>query len=236
MTEAPPLGLGQGLLRLSRGLIAYGVVGLVVAAIGLGALLWVNGRVGSLQSEAATTVARLATTTEQTSEALHDAAVTATTFSTTLDGIAKAVPATSAQIAALRTDLVALESQLRGVNILGNTPLASAADAVGRISASMAGIDTQLGIVAVALSANSNALAANATSLRRLGDSTATLAARLRSGVVEDSLGDVQSVTVVLLLAFTVLSVVPAVGALALGIWLQRELERRARTPEVGVL
>ena len=179
MTEAPPLGLRHGLLRLSRGLIAYGVVGLVVAAIGLGALLWVNGRVGSLQSEAATTVAQLATTTEQTSEALHDAAVTATTFSTTLDGIAKAMPATSAQIAALRTDLVGLESQLRGVNILGSTPLGSAADAVGRISASMAGIDTQLGIVAVALSANSNALAANATSLRRLGDSTATLAAWL---------------------------------------------------------
>jgi hypothetical protein len=42
---------------------------------------------------------------------------------------------------------------------------------------------------------------------------------------VEDSLGDVQLVIVVVLLVFTALSLVPAIGALVFGMWLRRELE-----------
>ena len=53
MSESRPLGLRGGLRRLSRGLIAYGIVGLVVAAIGFGALVWVNSRVSSLRGEVA---------------------------------------------------------------------------------------------------------------------------------------------------------------------------------------
>jgi len=45
------VGLRGGLYRLSRGLIAYGIVGLVVTAIGLGALVWANDRVGHLHGE-----------------------------------------------------------------------------------------------------------------------------------------------------------------------------------------
>ena len=41
----PPLDLRGGLHRLSRGLIAYGIIGLIVCIVGLGALVWVNGRI-----------------------------------------------------------------------------------------------------------------------------------------------------------------------------------------------
>jgi hypothetical protein len=226
MTESRPLDLQGGLKRLSKGLIAYGVIGLVVAAIAFGALMWVNGRIGDLRTEVDTTIAQLATTTERTTTALRNASRTAQTFSTTLEQAANAMPSASQRIVGLRADLSSLETQLRSVNILGATPLGSAADAVGKISASLEGIDTQLSLIGVALTANSQALAANATSLDLLADSTDAIATRLGSGVVDDSLGDVQMVIVVTLLVFTLLSLVPAVGALAFGIWLRRELEQ----------
>jgi hypothetical protein len=224
--DAPPPDLRGGLGRLSRGLIAYGIIGLVVAGIGFGALVWVNGRIDNVRSEAGTTVAQLATTMERSAEALHDASTTARTFSLTLDQAATALPAVSSQLAGVRSDLSALEEQLRSVSILGQSPLSSAANAVGRIAVSLGGLDTQLSLAAVALAANRDALAANATSLGQLGDSAAALAGRLRSGVIDDSLGDVQLVIALMLLVFIALSMVPAVGALVFGLWLRRQLER----------
>jgi len=93
------------------------------------------------------------------------------------------------------------------------------------MSASLDGIGAQLAIVATALKANSDALGTNAASLGKLADSTQALADRLGSGQVEDSLGDVQTVVIVVLLVFTLLSLVPAAGALAFGMWLRREIE-----------
>lgn len=224
MGEHRRLGMRAGLRRLSRGLIAYGIVALIVAAIAFGTTVWANGRLGNLRDTVGGSVDQMATSMERSAEALHDAARTATTFSSTLDQGAAAMPAVSQQIAAVHTDLLALQDQLRSVSIFGATPLSTAADAVGRIAVSLGGLDTQLQLAAVALAANGDALASSSTSLARLGDSAAALATRLRSGVIEDSFGDVQLVIVLVLLAFTALSVVPAAGALALGVWLRREL------------
>jgi hypothetical protein len=219
-----PLDLRFGLERLSRGLIAYGIVALAVATIGFGATLWANGRLGNLRDTVGVSVDEMATSMERSAAALHDASNTATTFSSTLGQGAAAMPAVSQQIAAVRTDLAALQDQLRSVSLFGASPLSAAADTVGQIGVSLEGLDTQLQLAAVALKANGDALASNSTSLGQLGDSAAALAARLRSGVIEDSFGDVQGVIVIVLLAFTALSVVPAIGALVLGMWLRREL------------
>jgi hypothetical protein len=220
-----PLDLRRGLQQLSRGLVIYGVIGIVMAAIAFGALIWVNGRIGGLRSEVETTIGQLATTTANTSDALRDASTTAKTFSSTLGQASDALPAMSTRIVTLQSGLGSLESTLRSVNILGAAPLGGAADSVANISASLNGIDTQLAIVATALKANSDALGTNATSLGTLADSTQALATRLGSGQVQDSLGDVQMVVVVVLLVFTLLSLVPAVGALIFGMWLRRGLE-----------
>jgi hypothetical protein len=212
--------------RLSRGLIAYGIVGLVVAAIGFGALVWVNARISSLRGEAETTVARLGSTMELAAKVLHGASTTAQSFSATVDQSAQAVSSAAVTITEVRSDLSALEAQLRSVSILGATPLSSAADAVARIAASMEGLDTRVSLIAAGLKGNRDALAGNATSLAQLGDGTEALAARLGSGVGQDSLGDVQLVVAVTLLMFAAWSFVPAVGALVLGVWLRRELGR----------
>ena len=88
----------------------------------------------------------------------------------------------------------------------------------------MEGLDTQLSLIADDLKGNRDALAGNAASLSELGDSTEALAARLGPSVGQDSLGDIQQVIAITLLMFAAWSFVPAVGALALGVWLRREL------------
>jgi hypothetical protein len=222
--ESRPLGLRGGLRRVSRGLIVYGIIGLVVTAIGFGALVWANGRISNLRGEAQATVARLATTMEVAAYVLHGASTTAQSFSATVDQSAQAVSAAAVTITEVRSDLSALEAQLRSVSILGATPLSSPADAVGRIAASMEGLDTRLSLIADGGKGNRDALAGNATALGELGDSTQALAARLGSVVGQDLIGDVQLVIAVTLLAFAAWSFVPAVGALVLGVWLRREL------------
>ncbi len=226
MRKSRPLGLRGGLRRLSRGLIACGLIGLVVAAIGFGGMVWVNGRISSLRGETEANVARLATTMELTATVLRGASTTAESFRATVDQSAQAVSSAAVTATEVRSDLSALEAQLRSVSFLGATPLSSSADAVGRIAASMEGLDTRLSVIADGLKGDRNALAGNATSLGQLGASTEALAARLGSGVEQDSLGDVQLVIAVTLLVFAAWSFVPAVGALVLGVWLRRELGR----------
>jgi hypothetical protein len=211
---------------LSRGLIAYGVVGLLVAAIGLGSMVWVNGRISHVRAEARTTVAQLAGTIELAAIVLRGASATADSFSGTVEGSGRAVVAAAGTIAEVRSDLASVESQLRSVNIFGATPLASAADAIARIAASMEGLDTELPLIADDLDANRDALARNADTLAELATGAASLADRLDPSTGQDSLDDVQRVMAVTLLMFAAWAFVPALAALALGIWLWRRVGR----------
>jgi hypothetical protein len=225
---APPPDLRGGLGRLSRGLIAYGIIGLVVAALGLGVLFYVNARIDAAGSRVEDTVAEVATSLDRTAKVLHDASTTAQTFTVTLGQTEEAVSAAADTIIGVRTNLETLESVLRAVNILGVSPLGPAADAVGGIANAIEGLDSRLAAIADGLVANEDALAANATSLGQLGDSTAALAERVRSGVVEESLADVHLIVVAMLLLLTLWAAVPAAGAVVFGVWLRRELERSA--------
>jgi hypothetical protein len=229
MEGSRPIGPGGGLRQLSRGLIAYGIIGLVVAAIGFSAMIWVNGRIDHVRGDAEVTVARLATTVGLTATVLRGASTTAESFSGTVDQTALAVSSAAVTITEVRSDLSALGAQLRSVSFFGATPLLTSADAVGRIAASMEGLDTRLSLIADGLKDNRDVLAGNATSLGELGDSTDALAARLGPSVGQDSIGDVQQVIAITLLMFAAWSFVPAIGALALGVWLRRELARQGR-------
>jgi len=222
-----PLGGAPGAWRgLSRGLIAYGVVGLLVAAIGLGAMVWVNGRISAVRAEARTTVAQLAGTIEVAAIVLRGASTTADSFSGTIEGSGRAVVAAAGTIAEVRADLASVESQLRSINIFGATPLASAADAVARIGASMEGLDSELPLIADDLEANREALARNADTLTELATGASSLADRLDPSTGQDSLDDVQRVMALTLLMFAAWAFVPALGALGLGIWIARQLRR----------
>ena len=101
------------------GPLAYGIVGLVIAVLGLGLLLYANTRLDAAGDRVETSLVPLATTLDRTADALHDAATTAETFGTTLDRTQEAVSAAATTIIGVRTNLQTLESVLRAVNILG---------------------------------------------------------------------------------------------------------------------
>lgn len=211
------------LRRLSRWLIAYGIVGLLVAGIGLGAIVWVNGRIDGVRRDAEATATRLTTTLELAAVVLRGASTTAGSFGGSASETANAVASAAATATEVRADLSALEAQLRSVTFFGATPLSSSADAVGRIATGMTGLDAQLAVVAERLKGNHDALAGNATSLAELAASTDALAASFGPSVGQTSFEDVQHVIAITLLIFAAWSFVPALGALALGAWLRRE-------------
>jgi len=219
-----PLRLRGGLRRLSTGLIAYGVIGLIVATIGFGALVLVNDRFSSIRDEVDATLVQRATTMRLAARVLRDASTTAQSFSVTLDQSSLAVASAAGTIAEVRSDLESVEAQLRSVSILGATPLSAAADDVGGIAGSMVGLDTRFALIADTLHGDRTALAANATSIGQLGDGIDALAARLDSGLIGDPLGDIQRIMSFALLVLTGWLVLPALGALVLGVWLRREL------------
>jgi hypothetical protein len=224
-----------GLGRLSRGLIAYGIIGLIVAVIGLALLLYANTRIDAAGDRVEASVGQLTTTLDRTAQALHDASTTAATFNTTLDRTQTAVAAAANTIVSVRTNLQNLEAVLRSVSILGASPLGGAANAVGGIAGSIEGLDSKLTAIADGLATSRDALGANSDSLRALGDSLATTSDRLGSGVVEDSLADVHVAILLLLFVLTAWVAVPAVGALVFGVWLRRQLEAAGgQTPADG--
>lgn len=225
---APPapgrLRLRGGLRRLSAGLIGYGTIGLVLALLGLIALVWVGGRLGGLSDRVSTQVDAIALTLEDTGSVLTDAGSSATSFGVTLDESAGTVDRAAGSIAAIQPDLAVLEAQFRAINILGNQPLANAANVIGEINTSLDGLDIQLGAIATSMRDNQEKLGANARSLTVLGSRMTILARDLRTGVIDESLDDVRTIFVVALLVLVAWTAVPAAGALALGIWLRRQV------------
>ena len=83
-------------------------------------------------------------------------------------------------VRAVQPRLADLEAQFRSINILGNQPLAGAADMVAGISAGITGLDVRLDQIGASLADNEDALAQNQRSLTALGVRVGALADRLR--------------------------------------------------------
>jgi hypothetical protein len=99
---------------------------------------------------------------------------------------------------------------------------------MGSIATSINGLDQRLDEVSASLSSNRDALQANHDSLGALGVQMRSLADRLKSGVLQESLQDLQAVVTILILVFVMWAIVPAVGALIFGVWLRREIRASA--------
>ena len=216
--------LRGGSRRLSDGLIGYGVAGLMVALLGLLALVWVSGRVAALADSVDAEVAQLATTLDRTADTLHDAGSSAVSFAVTLERTPPSVRQAAVTIRNLRPNLQAIEAQLSTISILGTEPLAGPARLFGEMATDLQGLDTRLDLIAGDLETDRDALLANSRSLTEAGDQAAALAKRVRSGFIQGGLDDLRAVLVVTVLVFVGWTAVPAVGALLLGIWLRRTL------------
>jgi hypothetical protein len=222
----PSLGLRGGLRRLATGLIAYGVVGLAVALLGLVALGWTGGRVAGLADTVDAEATQLVLTLDRTADALRDAGTSATAFATTLDRTPPSVRQAAQTIRDLQPSLETIGIQLDSISILGTQPLAGPAQLFSAMAADLEGLDARLDLIADDLETDRDVLIVNADSLRDLGDRTAILAERVRTGFIQGGLDDLRAVLILTILVFVGWTAVPAVGALAFGLWLHRTLER----------
>jgi hypothetical protein len=221
----PPISRGA-LGRLATGLVAYGLIGLAIALIGLFALLYAGQRIGGLADRTGEQVESLIATLDQTAVALDDAGSTALSFAVTLERTPPIVRQAATTVGNLTDNLQAVAAQLAGISILGNRPLEDVSVLFAQMAADLQGLDTRLDLVASELEGNRDALLGNADSLRALGAEVADVADGLREGFVEDSLADVQVLLTILFLLLVAWTAVPAAGALGVGLWLRRELAR----------
>jgi hypothetical protein len=220
--DPPPVNVRAGLHRLSTGLLVYGVIGLILAIVGLGAMLYVGNRVASLADTTGERIELLVGTVEDTATVLTDAGATALSFANTLERTPPTVRQAATTIEGIRQTLLTIQGQLGAFSILGSQPLGNVASQFGQIASDLEGLDTRLGLIATDLEDNKARLLANAASLTALGERLDAIADELRTGFIQDSLEDVRIVLMVLILVFALWTAVPAVGALILGLWLRR--------------
>ncbi|HUQ78267.1 MAG TPA: hypothetical protein VM427_05280 [Patescibacteria group bacterium] len=217
-------GRRAGLRRLAGILIGYGIVGLVVAALGIYALAVGLGRIDSLAVGLEDNLGGLSTTLERTATVLDDAAATAGGFGATIDSSTTALSTAAGDIRSIVPRLRDLEAQANALNILGSQPLAPIGGLFGQIAGQLSDLDAQLDGVATSLGSNRAALTANATSLTALATETRTLGGGLDGASLAGVVGDARLLLVAMLGIGAVGAAVPAVGALIVGLWLRREL------------
>lgn len=222
---------------LSRGLIAYGIIGLLVAAIGLGTLVWTGATVSGFNDRMSRESAELGSTLRRAATALDNAATTAESFRVTLDATPPSVRQAAQTIRNLRPRLVALQAQAGSINILGSQPLGGIGELFGQMATDLDGLDTQLDGIADQLGGNQDALDRNARSLASTADQLHGFADRIEDGLIVDSVGEIRTILGVVLMTLIVAMAVPATGALAFGWWIRRELAlSRRRAPAILVV
>lgn len=240
-TDMPPMDLRMGLRRVSLGLIAYGVLGLLIATLGLVALLSVGNRVDGLVDRSSEQLDTVTATLDETAAALSDAGTSAVSFAVTLERTPPTVRQAAQTVGNLQGNLRTVEGQLASLSILGTRPLADVAALFGQMASDLQGLDARLGLIADDLEDNRDALLTNARSLTALGDRLAGIADDLRGtgGSVEptgtglrSSFDDLRGMVTLLAAIVIAWAALPAIGALVLGWWLRRILSARiAATP-----
>lgn len=225
MTKAPaPASVRAVLPRVANGLIAYGVIGLVLAIIAALALVWAGGRFASLGGRLETQVSTIADTLDRTAAVLQDASTSATSFAVTLERTPPIVRQVSDAIGDIEASLQALSTQLAQIDILGRQPLGGTAERVTNMAAALDGLDARLELVAGDLEGNRDALLANSASLGALSQQLTSAAEQLRGDDLSSALADIRAVLLVFGLILLTWIVLPSAGALALGWWLRREM------------
>jgi hypothetical protein len=217
---APPIAWQ----RLSRILIAFGIVGLLVAALSLVALGIGVARVNGLADRFGGDIGGIARTLDRTSDVVDKAAATAGGFGSTIDGTTSALGIVGGDIDTIVPRLQSIADQTAAINILGANPLSSVSGLFRDIATQLGDVRGQLTTITTSLTTNRAALGANATSLAELATETKALAQQLNGKALTAALEDLRVLLVIVLGIGALGAAVPAVGSLLLGVWLRREV------------
>jgi hypothetical protein len=219
----PAISLGAW-RRLSRVLIGFGIVGLVVTLLALVGLAIGIARVNGFADRFGGDVGGVARTLDRTSEVIDKAATTAGSFGTTIDGTTGALGIVGGDIDSIVPRLQSIADQTASISILGANPLASVSGLFRDIATQLSDVRGQLTAIGTSLATNRAALAANASSLSELAAETERLSERLNGASITGAIDDIRLLLVVVLGIGALGAAVPAVGALVVGLWLRREL------------
>lgn len=214
--------------RLARGLIAYGVIGLILAVLTSLAVVVAIGRLGAVGDAVGGSADELGTVLERTATVLDDASRSTQSIDATIDASSGALTTAAADLRAIDPQLRDIENRANAIDILGSQPLAPIAGLFGRIAGQLVDLDIQLDRVAASLGSNRAALTANGTSLAALAAETRQLAQRIAPDAVARAIADARWFAIALLAVVATGLALPAIGALVLGWWLRRELVRAA--------
>ena len=208
--------------RLSNGLLAYGVIGLLAVGVGLGVLVWADGRVAAVADSVEVEVAQMTLTLDRTADTLHNAGALAGSFAGTLDRTPASVRQAAQTVRGLRPNLEQVGAQLGAFEIFGTRPLGGPAGLFQEMATGLRDLDTELDSIAADLETDRTALVDNARSLTEAGDQAAVLADRVRAGFIQDGFDDIRTVLAVLVITLIALAAIPAATALLFGAWLRR--------------
>lgn len=217
--------------RLARVLIGYGIVGLLVAALALVALVVGVSRLSGIADRFGGDVGGISRTLDRTGDVLEKAASTARGFGATIDGTAGALTVVAGDIDSIVPRLDSIADQTAALNILGSQPLADASGLFREISTQLRDVRGQLATVSTSLSTNRGALETNADSLADLAAETRQLSLRLDGATLAGAIEDLRVLLVIVLGIGALGAAVPAVGALLVGLWLRREVGALAGAP-----
>ena len=212
----------RGLWRLANALIVYGVVGLLVAAIGLAALVGSSGQIGSLGERIVADAVSLDAIVVLTADVLDDAATTVGTLGPTVERTSATVSNAAAALRDIEPRLRDVEAQANAFEIFGQRPVASLGQLFGQIATDISSLPDQLDGIATELGRNQAALTANAGSLRALANVVRAYKDRLKPEAIDAGLDESRRQLLFTLALFIGWTAVPAVGSLVVGRWIRR--------------
>jgi hypothetical protein len=207
--------------NVARAALVYGVIGLVLTALTLGAAFWAGAHFQAANERLTSRVERLQGTLNSSAVAIEAAAAAVGSAGNTLDQTAAALDSAAGSVNAASAALAAFADTSDSINILGQRPFAGIGDGLRTSAGRLADLSARLGGVATSLRGNRGALDASPAAL-------ANLAASLRSasdGLADDvtaSLNDVQAILTITFLAAAMWFGAAAVAAIILGLWLRR--------------
>jgi hypothetical protein len=219
----------RGLARLATALIVYGIIGLIAAAIGFGALISASGRIGSLGDRIVSEAVSLDAIIGLTANVLDDASTTAGTFAPTVQQTSVTVSEAATAVRDIEPRLRDLETQANAIEIFGQRPVASLGQVFGQIATDISGLDEQLDGIATELGRNKAALTANAESLGALAHLVRAYKGRVKPEAIDAGIDEARRLLMFTLALFIAWTAVPAFGALIVGRWMRQLVAHRPR-------
>jgi hypothetical protein len=216
---------------LSTGLVAYAVVGLVLAVVLLGVSLTIGSRLEGLSGRLSDRLDAISRTVDTTATTLDRAGSTSGSFSTTIDQAVTTMGQVNTTLGEVVATVHELQSTAATLTIFGQTPLTALADRFGRVAGQVETLQAQVGTLGANLSTNGSNLTSLQASTTDLATQLRRVSQALTSGEIEDSLREIVSIVRWTLGLLAIWFAVPAIAALVAGIWLRRQLAADAVTP-----